>query len=40
MVSIVRRVISRCRDGKEEEDLPFISSLLQNYDSEDKVSEQ
>ena len=38
MVSAVRRVISRCRDGKEEEELPFINSLLQNYDSEDKVN--
>ena len=37
MVSIVKRVISQCRDGKEHEEIPFINSLLQNYDSEDKV---
>ena len=36
-MSVVRRVIGRCRDGEEEEELPFINSLLQNYDSEDKV---
>ena len=38
MVSIVKRVISQCRDGKEHEEIPFISSLLQNYDDEDKVN--
>ena len=37
LVSVVRRVIGRCRDGEEEEELPFINSFLQNYDSEDKV---
>ena len=36
-MGVVRRVVSRCRDGKEKEELPFIQSLLQNYDSEDKV---
>ena len=37
MVNAVKRVIGRCRDGKEHEDIPFINSLLQNYDDEDKV---
>ena len=39
MVKIVKRVIGQCRDGKEHEEIPFINSLLQNYDSEDKVNE-
>jgi hypothetical protein len=37
-VRIVKRVISHCRDGKEHEEIPFINSLLQNYDDEDKVN--
>lgn len=37
MVSAVRRVIARCRDSDGKEEIPFINSLLQNYDSEDKV---
>ena len=37
MVNAVKRVIGRCRDGKEHEDIPFINSLLQNYEDEDKV---
>ena len=38
MVRIVKRVIGHCRDGKEHEEIPFINSLLQNYDDEDKVN--
>ena len=38
IVRIVKRVISHCRDGKEHEEIPFINSLLQNYDDEDKVN--
>ena len=37
MVSVVKRVIDKRRDGGGLEELPFIDSLLQNYDSEDKV---
>ena len=37
MVDVVKRVISHNRDGKECEEIPFINSLLQNYDSEEKV---
>ena len=37
IVNIVKRVIGQCRDGKGHEEIPFIHSLLQNYDSEDKV---
>ena len=37
MVSVVKRVIGQRRDGGGLEELPFIDSLLQNYDSEDKV---
>ena len=37
MVDVVKRVISHNRDGKEREEIPFINSLLQNYDSEEKV---
>ena len=37
LVSAVRRVIGRCRDRDEKEEIPFINSLLQNYDNEDKV---
>ena len=38
MVKVVKRVVSHCRDGKEHEEIPFINSLLQNYDDEDKVN--
>ena len=37
MVDVVKRVIGQNRDGKEHEEIPFINSLLQNYDNEDKV---
>ena len=40
MVDVVKRVIGHNRDGKEREEIPFINSLLQNYDSEEKVKVQ
>ena len=36
-MDVVKRVIGQNRDGEEHEEIPFISALLQNYDTEDKV---
>ena len=37
LVDIVRRILQKRGEGEGLEELPFIDSMLQNYDSEDKV---
>ena len=37
LMDIVRRILQVRREGEGLEELPFIDSMLQNYDSEDKV---
>ena len=37
-MDIVKRVIAQRRADKEHKQIPFIDSLLQNYDDEDKVN--
>ena len=38
MIDIVKRAIAQRRADKEQKKIPFIDSLLQNYDDEDKVN--
>ena len=38
MIDIIKRVIAQRRADKEHKQIPFIDSLLQNYDDEDKVN--
>ena len=38
MVDVVRRIIRSRREGAGHREIPFIDSMLQNYDSEEKVS--
>ena len=36
-MDIVSKIIHERKNGEGLQELPFIDSLLQNYDSEDKV---
>ena len=35
--SVIKRIIQNRKEGSGQREIPFIDSLLQNYDSEEKV---
>ena len=37
LMDIVRRIVRDRREGRGQEDIPFIDAMLQHYDSDDKV---
>lgn len=37
IIDIVRQTIQERREGKKQREIPFIDSMMQHYDSEEKV---